>query len=81
MKIDVFCGWGDGPDVGINLTRTEEEAKSWADPHLHFFYDLTATEARAMSAQLIAAAEEAERLDKEYAEHVQAMYDPSRGDL
>lgn len=32
MKLEAFCGWGGGPDVGINLTHSEEECKGWKDP-------------------------------------------------
>lgn len=69
MKLDVFCAWGDGPDVGINLSRTEEEAKRWLNPSTFWCLDFTASEARELAAKLIQCAEQAERMDKEVAEH------------
>lgn len=60
MKIDVFCAWGDGPDVGINITRENGDLVP---------VDLTASRAREIAAQLVACAERAEALDKEYADH------------
>lgn len=69
MKIEPFCAWGDGPDVGINMSRTPEEAARWASPDLHWFVDLTAAEARALAAKLISCAEAAEFMDRMCAEH------------
>lgn len=73
MKMEVFCGWGDGPDVGINLERTEEEARGYARPDKHWFLDFTAAEARLLAARLISCAEGAEKLDKSYAEYCEHM--------
>lgn len=70
MKMEVFCGWGDGPDVGINLERTKEEAQHYSIPSQHWYLDFTAAEARLMAASLIACAEQAERLDMEYAKYL-----------
>lgn len=69
MKLDVFCAWGDGPDVGVNISRTEEEAKQWITPHLNFFLDFTAKEARELAAKLIACAEAAETMDRSVEEY------------
>lgn len=69
MRIDVFCSWGDGPDVGINLKRSEEEAKRYRNSQNLFFVDLTAKEARNMAAKLVAAAESAERMDRQATEY------------
>jgi hypothetical protein len=64
--MDVFCAWGDGPDVGLNFSRTEEEAARWKDPHLHFFWDLTADQADELAERLRACADQARRLNEEY---------------
>jgi hypothetical protein len=72
VRLEAFCGWGDGPDVGINLERTEEEAAQWKDPHLHWFLDFTAGEARELARQLTAFADAAERLDDEYERYARA---------
>lgn len=70
MKIDVFCAWGDGPDVGINLTLTEQESVLVrANSATMVFVDLTAAKARLMAAELVACAERAEELDRLCAEH------------
>jgi hypothetical protein len=67
MKMDIFCAWGDGPDVGINLERSDEECATCASPHRHWFIDFTAAEARQLAARLIECAEQAENLDSELA--------------
>lgn len=72
MKINVFCGWGDGPDVGINIERTPEEAAAFHGELIPV--DLTAAKAREMAAELIACAERAEQLDREYEEHCKEHY-------
>lgn len=59
MKIEPFCAWGDGPDVGINLTRIEQEGKTFISPNF-WALDFTAAEARELAAKLIACAETAE---------------------
>ncbi len=58
MIADIFCAWGDGPDVGINYSGLNGE---------QLFVDLTSTEARAMAAQLITCAAEAEWFEDLYA--------------
>jgi hypothetical protein len=69
MRLDVFCAWGDGPDVGINLERTKEEAQCWINPDVSWFLDFTAAEARELARKLVVCAEAAERLDREYEEY------------
>lgn len=69
MKLDVFCAWGDGPDVGINITRTDEEVKGWVNANLFIPLDFTASEARELAAKLVAAAEQAEFHDRECARY------------
>lgn len=73
MTVVPFCAWGDGPDVGFNLERTEEAAKGWRNPHLFFAVDLSAQEARQLAADLIRCAEQAEHMDASvaayFAEH------------
>jgi alkanesulfonate monooxygenase SsuD/methylene tetrahydromethanopterin reductase-like flavin-dependent oxidoreductase (luciferase family) len=66
MKVDVFCSWGDGPDVGINIERSEQEVAGWKDPHLHCYLDFTAAEARAFAAKMIAYADEADWFQSGY---------------
>jgi hypothetical protein len=70
VKMDIFCAWGDGPDVGINLERTDEECARYAHPHRHWFVDFTAAEARKIAARLIECAEQAEKLDREFVKTV-----------
>lgn len=64
MRIEPFCAWGDGPDVGINLVRSKEQADGFVDSHLHWFIDLTAVEARELAAKLISCAQQAEEMDR-----------------
>ena len=64
-SIEIFSAWGVGPDVGINITRTEEQAKRWADP-LNCYLDFTVEEARALAAEIIAAADLAEAEARAY---------------
>lgn len=66
MKLDVFCAWGDGPDVGMNLSLTEEERMYWNAGLIPI--DLTADAALELAAKLIAAAQQAISMDKECAE-------------
>lgn len=68
MKLDVFCAWGDGPDVGINITRTQQEVDVYMDP-LFVPLDFTAAEARELARKLIECAEAAEALDKSAEEY------------
>lgn len=69
MKIDIFCAWGDGPDVGINVTLDNGELVP---------IDLTAAEARLRAAELIACAERAEQLDREYEAHARRAAEAER---
>lgn len=64
MKIDVFCGWGDGPDVGINIFRTYEEVEAWGNSGL-VPLDFTAREARELAQKLLDCAERAEILERD----------------
>lgn len=57
MRLDVFCGWGDGPDVGINAVTAD------ADWRLLGVLDLTADEADVMADHLRACAQRARELD------------------
>jgi len=66
ISIEIFSAWGVGPDVGINIKRTEEQAKQWTDPHLNCYLDFTVAEARALAAEIIAAADLAEAHDRAY---------------
>lgn len=59
-KPEVFCGWGDGPDVGINFfVDGKDPASSLAGA------DLTVKEALAMAEQLLRAAQRALELQAE----------------
>lgn len=62
--IDVFCAWGDGPDVGINL-----RIPAYALRGDLMMVDLTADEALAMSEQLRNAALAAKKMDETCREH------------
>jgi hypothetical protein len=73
MKLDVFCVWGDGPDVGINITRTKEEIEGWLDPATFIPLDFTATEARELARKLIECAEAAEKLDRDVDNHERSI--------
>lgn len=68
MKTKVFCGWGVGPDVGINYERTAGQAAAFGSIEQKWFVDLTAKEARIMAAELIACAEYAEKMEREMEE-------------
>ncbi len=60
MKIEPNCTWGDGPDVAINLTRTEKEGSAFTDPNF-WAIDLTAAEARELAAKLFLCAYQADQ--------------------
>ncbi len=62
MKIKAFCAWGDGPDVGINLTLTEEERLAWQAGLVPI--DLTADEALSLAAKLVLCAQQALSMQK-----------------
>lgn len=64
QKINPFCGWGAGPDVGINLERTPTQAAGWRDAHLHWFIDLTANEADELADKLRECARQARDLQR-----------------
>ena len=68
MRVDIFCAWGDGPDVGINVHLTEQEQRDWSLGLIPI--DLTADEAIEMAHKLLSAAEGAKELDRSYEEHV-----------
>lgn len=69
-SLDVFCGWGDGPDVGINIHTTGDRIlRSKESNDVIVPVDLTAARAREVAADLIRYATEAERLDAMCAEH------------
>lgn len=57
-KIDVFCAWGDGPDVGINISN----ARTLKDL---IALDFTADEALALASELIRCATEAQQMERE----------------
>ncbi len=74
MKIDAFCAWGDGPDVGINITFTEEEIENMysctSTPFKPLLpIDLTVKSAKKLGIELIQAAMEAEELNQICEEH------------
>jgi len=69
MKAIVFCGWGEGSDVGINVYLSEKEAKRHG---VRFFcMDFTAEDAILFAKQMIQCAEKAKRMDEEYGNYVQ----------
>ncbi len=79
------CTWGDGPDVLVDLNNTTVVLYEdpWSDPPPRGkwahgcvskgSFDLTAEEAKALAAELISAAEQAEHLDKSYTDHCEAQ--------
>lgn len=60
-KLNVFCGWGDGPDVGINITRSDNSLKHWKGRL--FPLDLTASQAMILADALISCARQAMELE------------------
>lgn len=58
-KIDVFCAWGDGPDVGINISN----ARVLGDGTVAL--DFTADEALTLASDLIRCATEAQQMERE----------------
>jgi hypothetical protein len=68
---DVFCGWGEGPDVGINVRRKKPHNELSVDPYFVSF-DFRAEEAEALAAALLKYAAEARRMDKELDEYFEA---------
>lgn len=56
-RVKATCQWGNGPDVALDLFYADGTAYS---------YELKASSARALAAQLIRAAELTERMDAEY---------------
>lgn len=56
----VFCGWGEGPDVGINLTLRRPCKKDE-----HVFMDFTADQAETLGKALIERAADSRRWDAE----------------
>jgi hypothetical protein len=71
---DVFCGWGEGPDVGINLQRKAGSHKHYAD--LDFIpMDFTADQAEALAKALLDAAAQAREWDKSLNEYFEAHKD------
>lgn len=69
MKLTTFCGWGEGPDVGINIELDEREVAARSDPKF-VWLDFTAAEARELAIQLVMCADQADELDKSYAEYM-----------
>lgn len=68
MKISPTCTWGDGPDVCINLTRTDRERSAYTDPNF-WAIDLTALEAVDLAANLVRCAMQAMQMDRELEAH------------
>lgn len=65
MQLKVFCAWGEGAkDVGINIERTPDEIAAYPGGDL-VPVDLTADEAVQIAVQLLIAAENARRLERE----------------
>ncbi len=42
-EVNVFCSWGEGPDVGLNIVRSDDSLKTWPPKFLPI--DMTAEEA------------------------------------
>lgn len=84
------CTWGDGPDVLVDLNNTTVALYEapWSDPPprgrwahgciSEGSFDLTAEEAKALAAELINAAEQADHLTKSYKDHCEAMAETDR---
>ena len=72
QKLQVSCTWGQGPDVMVAHTYEGHDGCH------HFRYiDLTIDEARALAAQLVARAGEAEMAERE----AQAYFDKHNGEI
>lgn len=66
MNLEPFCGWGDGPDVGINLTIPYNLIRMAADSNTVLIcIDLTSTEALNLASSIFDCAWTARRLDRE----------------
>lgn len=63
--LNVFCGWGDGPDVGINLNPPAYRVLTGGLAII----DLTADQALEMADELRNAALAAKKLDEECQRH------------
>lgn len=63
LIIKAFCGWGDGPDIGINVYFRNNPDK------LNSCYDLTIEEARYLAQELLESANQAENFNKSLEEY------------
>jgi hypothetical protein len=67
------CTWGEGPDVLVTVHRDTGFGFAWTAYNEHESavgsFGLTAPEARALALTLVRAADQAESLGREYAEH------------
>jgi len=70
----VFCGWGDGPDVGINLNLPAYRVLTGELAII----DLTADQALEIADELRNAALAAKKLDEECRRHDEMPSRPSR---
>lgn len=62
-ELSVFCGWGEGPDVGFNVHHNGELIP----------IDMTADEALLLAETITACALRAKELDKQMDEHLGAF--------
>jgi hypothetical protein len=69
VKIDVFCSWGEGSDVGINIHRTIEEVAAFPAGFL-VPLDLTSEEARILAGKLLMCADRADELEHELEQYM-----------
>ncbi len=76
MGIEAFCGWGEGPDVGVTfkdhifvLSENPQSGVSRYGVVKNGWTDLTAEEAKILAHRLLECARYAEELDRSYEEH------------
>jgi hypothetical protein len=65
-RLNLFCGWGDGPDVGINYSDGRVD--------IMVPIDLTADEALELAFELTRYAQTAKKLDQELKEHNEHLH-------
>lgn len=65
--ISVFCGWGEGPDVGINIYDADNKVKA--------MWDFTIDEAKQFAADLQQAIQQAEVLEQSLQSYMEGASD------
>lgn len=66
-EISTSCTWGDGPDVAMNIKRSQKHIDTWGPKFVPL--DLTAQQAITLGNQLIMGGRQAMSLEKLATEH------------